>query len=390
MSITDKKYCILIVDDEKSNTIALSDILSPDYKVLALRDSTETVRVAQENKPDILLLDILMPDMDGFEVITALKKNSDTQNIPVIFITGLEDTEAEKRGLELGAADYITKPFNSAVVGLRIRNQIKILQRDSIEHDLNVVLKLKEDLIAAKEYAENSNRVKSEFLSRMSHEMLTPLNSIAGMVQIAEMYPDMQKKSLMDIESSARELLNLINNVLDMSEMEYGTSKLNESEFTFVSMLHSAFDEATRHANKKEQKLNSRIDPAIPDELLGDAKKLYKVIVNLLANAIKFSPEHSEIDFYAGMQEEDNKTVTLEFYVEDHGIGMSQEQQDNLFTIFEQGDGSLKRKHGGIGIGLALSKRIVEMMHGSLWVESQPGKGSKFSFTCKLNKTNHP
>jgi len=380
------KRSILVVDDEKANIIALTSILSSQYRVLALRDSRDTVKAAEDNMPDIILLDILMPEMDGFEVITALKSNDKTRFIPVIFITGLDNIEAEEKGLMLGAVDYITKPFHAAIVLLRIKNQVKIMERDSIEHDLNEVLLLKEELIAAKEQAEQSNRVKSEFLSRMSHEMLTPMNAIIGMVQIARMYPDRQKESFDDIDHSSRQLLTLINNVLDVSGMEYGTMRLVHEEFPFKSMIRTVLNEAMRYANMKDQKINSNVDPMIPEDLIGDEKMLYKVTSNLLANAIKYSPDNGEIKFEARLIDEDKNSATLKFVVSDNGIGISKEQQKTLFTFFEQVDGSNTRKQGGIGIGLALSKRIIEMMHGSIWVESELGKGAKFTFTCTLQK----
>ena len=378
------KRSILIIDDEKANIMVLTSILSSNYRVLALKDSREAVQVAAEELPDVILLDVLMPEMDGFEVIEELKNNNKTKDIPVIFITGLDSTEAEEKGFKLGAADYIAKPFHPAIVQLRIHNQIKLQERDLIERDLNVVLKLKEELIDAKEHAEHSNRAKSEFLSRMSHEMLTPLNAIIGLLQVARMRPDKQKEYFDEIDSSSRELLALINNVLDVSGMEYGTLKLNEVEFSFKAMIRTVLSDAVRHAKRKEQTINFTVDPTIPEDLVGDEKMLYKLINNLLANAIKYSPEKSDINFEAVLFYAKENRVSLKIIVEDHGIGISEKQQSNLFSLFEQVDGSNTRKHGGIGLGLALSKRIIDMMGGSIWVESKLGEGAKFSFTCEL------
>ena len=380
------KHSILIVDDEKANIMALTSILSSNYRILAVKDSREAAQVASEELPDVILLDVLMPEMDGYEVITQLKNNDKTKDIPVIFITGLDSNEAEEKGFKLGAADYIAKPFHPAIVQLRIINQIKIQERDLIERDLNIVLKLKEELIIAKESAEHSNRAKSEFLSRMSHEMLTPMNAILGMLQVAKMNPDKQKQYFDEIDSASRQLLALINNVLDVSGMEYGTLKLNEAEFSFKSMIHTVLSDAKKHAKRKSQTINFEVDPAIPEYLVGDDKMLYKLINTLLANAIKFSPENGNIDFKARLQQDNGDIVTLKFVVADNGIGISPEQQANLFKIFEQADGSNSRKHGGIGLGLALSKRIIGMMNGDIWVDSELGEGAKFSFVCDLKK----
>jgi len=370
MSIIDKKYSILIVDDEKSNILALTSILSAHYRILALRDSNETLAIAEKENPDVILLDILMPDLDGYQVITMLKDNENTKDIPVIFITGLDSAEAEEMGLQMGAADYITKPFHSAIVRMRVQNQIE--------------LNKKEELRIAKEEAERSNRAKSEFLSRMSHEMLTPMNVILGMLQIAKMKPEKYKECFDAIESSSENLHKLVKDVLNASELEYGSLKPTNSAFSMSKLFTNAFNEAQRHALMRNQLIENKFDFAIPSMLIGDEKLLYKVVQNLLANAIKFSPEYGEINYTAALETHDENTATVSITVADNGIGISPEQQKQLFDMFNQADGSNSRKQGGIGIGLALSKRILDVMGGTLSVESELGKGARFTITCKF------
>ncbi|MDR2589563.1 MAG: response regulator [Oscillospiraceae bacterium] len=367
-----KKHSVLIVDDEKLNIIALTSILGTDYRVLALIDSREALEVAEKEKPDVIVLDILMPEMDGYEVITELKKNEHTKDIPVIFITGLDTAASEEKALRLGAADYITKPFNTAIVKLRIKNQIE--------------LNLKEALRIAKDQAEHSNRVKSEFLSRMSHEMLTPMNAIMGMLQIAKLYPERQEECVLTIESSSKELLTLINDLLDVSDIEFGTLKLSTTIFSFKTMLHAVLKKAVHYANLRNQFIDYTIDSSIPSELIGDEKLLSKVVYNLLVNAVKYSPENSEINFKASLEKDDEDFVTIRVIVIDNGIGISEEQKKNIFDIFEQADGSNSAKQSGLGIGLALSKRILSLMDGNISVDSELGKGAKFEFTCTLEK----
>jgi len=367
-----KKYCILIVDDEKSNIIALTSILSPHYRVLALRDSSETLSLAEKENPDVILLDILMPELDGYEVIKMLKENEKTRDIPVIFITGLDSAEAEELGLQMGAADYIIKPFHSAIVRMRVQNQIE--------------LNLKEELRLAKEQAEHSNRAKSEFLSRMSHEMLTPMNAIMGMIQIIKMKPEKYHECFESMESASENLLKLIKDVLNASELEYGSLKPDYAPFSFETMFNTVFTEAERHALMRNQIIKFNLDSQIPEKLIGDEKLLSKVLQNLLANAIKFSQEFGEIQFNAAIDNQDEKSVIVSIEIADEGIGISEEQQKQLFTIFDQADGSNKRKQGGIGIGLALSKSIMNVMGGEISVESELGKGSKFTVTCTMQK----
>jgi len=381
-----KKNSILIVDDERTNIIALKTILSPDYTIYASSNGEEAIEAAEEFKPDIILLDIIMPEMDGYEVITALKNSKKMRDIPVVFITGLDSAEAEEKGLALGAADYITKPFHSAIVKMRVKNQIDLIERFRIEHDLNVVLKLQSELVAAKELAEHSSRAKSEFLSRMSHEMLTPMNAIMGMTEIIKNLGSNKdiKNYLDEINKASNDLQRLINDVLDISNVEYGTIKLSHSAFNISSLFKDLLETARYNASKKQQVINFNIDQTIPETVTGDEKRLKQVIENLLANAIKFTPENGEIYIESSVLDVNNKTITLQVTVSDNGIGIAKEQQDNLFDIFEQVDGSHTRAHGGIGLGLALSKRIIEMMDGKIWVESELNKGAAFHFTCSL------
>jgi len=384
---------ILIIDDEASNIIALTNILSPEYNVFAAKNGPEAIELVNEHMPDVILLDVLMPDMDGYEVIAAIKGSEKTKGIPVIFITGLNNADAEKKGLALGAADYITKPFGSDIVKLRIVHQLKIVnyiraleERDEMERHLNKIQELEAGLIAAKEQAEHLSRAKSEFLSRMSHEMLTPMNAIMGMLQIIKMkgVPEILKQYVDKLNAASNHLLLLINDVLDVSGMEYDVFKLSNAVFDIKKMFSGIMDTVEYNVSVKKQSLSPDIDPAIPDMVVGDEKRLKQVIINLLANSVKFTPELGNISFSARLLGIEGGKCRLQFEVADSGIGISEEQQGNLFELFEQADGSKTRRHGGIGIGLALSKRILEMMGGDMQVESELDKGAKFTFTCSF------
>jgi len=380
-----KKYTVLVVDDEPVNVSALTSMLSPEYEIYEASSGQEACRVAGEFIPDVILLDIVMPEMDGFEVLAKLKASEELQDIPVIIITALNTIETEEKALRLGATDYITKPFHAGIVQLRVHNQIKILERDSIEHDLNVVLKLKAELITAKDQANASSKAKSEFLERMSHEMRTPMNAIMGMAQIAQVSEDKDKvkKCLGEIYDASRHLMRLISNVLDVSG---GSSSLSlaETKFSFDSLIAYVSERVNPEAVKRQQKLVVDIDKALPSILIGDEKRLAQVIVHLLTNAFAFSPNDSEVCLKIGISSEEEEIIVLRVDVIDNGVGIAEEHKIKLFSVFEQGDGSYTRQHGGIGVSLALSKYIVEMMGGTIWVESELGKGSTFSFTAKV------
>ena len=349
-------------------------------------------RVLVENSPNLVLY--LTADAEVEYVNPVLPA-----------VTGYTKSELITEGLgvifgEEMLAKIKEKLIPEALRGEKVRHEVVITRKSGEKRtllftmfqigksNLGIITEDLTDLITAKERAEHSSRAKSEFLSRMNHEMLTPMNAIIGMMQIAKMQdiPDEIKEYIDEIDAASFQLLNLINDVLDVSGMEYGLFKLTDSDFSFRMLLHTLLKSAATNAHKKQLNITHNIEQSIPEIFVGDEKRLSKVIGNLLSNAIKFTPKNGEICVNARVLKEDNGIITLQVEVVDNGIGVSEEQQGVLFDIFEQVDGSNTRKHGGIGIGLPLSKRIVEMMGGNIWVESELGKGAKFIFTCNMRK----
>ena len=199
------KNSVLIIDDDDVNIAALNHILSSDYTLYTAKNGMEGIELAEKNLPDIILLDIIMPEMDGHAVLSALKSSEKTKNIPVIFVTALSTANEEEKGLALGASDYITKPFIYPIVKLRVQNQIKIINQMR--------------LIIEKELVEKSNRTKFEFFSKMSHEMLTPMNAILGITHILKRSHTTgeTKEGLDEIEKASQSLLGFIHELLEMS-----------------------------------------------------------------------------------------------------------------------------------------------------------------------------
>jgi signal transduction histidine kinase/CheY-like chemotaxis protein len=243
-----------------------------------------------------------------------------------------------------------------------------------------------ENLIQAREEALSSSRAKSEFLANMSHEMRTPMNAIIGMTAIAKESGEIDKKDycLEKISDASAHLLGVINDVLDMSKIDANKFELSPAEFNFEHTLRKAANVITFKVDEKKQRFSVNIDENIPERFIGDDQRLIQVITNLLSNAVKFTPDGGSIFLESRLVSKENGICTLQIGVIDSGIGVTKEQQDKLFNSFVQAESNTSRKFGGTGLGLAISKRIIEMMGGKIWVESEPGKGAGFYFTIQV------
>jgi two-component system, sensor histidine kinase len=362
---------IMVVDDDPIVRSLMHATLEVDgYEIIEAEDGEEACRLCEARRPELLIVDVVMPRMDGFTLCRELRNRPASAFVPILMATGLDDVPSITKAYEVGATDFISKPINWVVLGHRVRYMLRASQAfDELRRN-------RDQLMAAKDAAEVANRAKTEFLANMGHELRTPLNAIIGfssLMRDSKFGPiaDKYAEYAAVIADSGMHLLAVINGILDMARAESNRWVLVEEEVEIARAV--AFSLSTIEEMARGAQIDCRTN--IPDDLpqfLGDAAKLRQILINLLSNAVKFTPPGGEVRVSAAREHNDG----LALRIEDTGIGMSPEEVPLALTPFGQIASGLGRKHDGVGLGLPLAKRLVELHGGTMEIESAPGKGT--------------
>ncbi len=378
---------ILIADDiAVSRHILTTTLQAMGYEVESATDGNEAwERLQRQDCPQIALLDWMMPGMDGVEICCKIRELREKRYTYIILVTAKGETEDLVTGLQAGADDYICKPFDPDELRVRITSGQRIVELQT------ELIAANEQLEETRDSSERASVAKSEFLANMSHEIRTPMNGIIGMTQLAlnTQIDEEQRDYLQSIMTCADSLLGLINDILDFSKIEANKLELARMRFSLRDCIADTMTNMAIGAHDKGLELMYSIPSDIPDTIIGDPGRIRQILVNLVGNAIKFTPK-GEITLSAKLEEETNEEICIHFSIADTGIGIPLEKQEKIFKAFEQADSTTTKDYGGTGLGLSITVRLVEMMKGRIWVESETGKGSVFHFIVRLALSTEP
>lgn len=370
---------ILVVDDQPANLKIIATVLGGEYTLSIANNGINALKMLEKGKPDLILLDIMMPEMDGYDVILKIKQTESLKDIPVIFLTAKTDIDDIIKGFNYGAVDYITKPFNPTEMKVRVKNHLSLYHaKNEITRMYQELKQSQDSLRTANEKLEQSNREKDKFFSIIAHDLRSPFTSILGLTDIllAELKnfdPEIIEEYIHDIQNSTSQTLRLLENLLEWARMQQGRMEFNPTE---LKLGHLSAEIMDLYQDNAIQKNISLINHIKDEKVIGDKNMIRTLLRNLVSNAIKFTPNGGRIELMA----ETGISETI-IAVKDNGTGIRKSDMEKLFSITSNYSTTGTNNEEGTGLGLILCREFVEKHHGRIWVESEFGKGSVFKFS---------
>ena len=365
---------ILIVDDVEENTYIVSTILkSAGYAPFVANSGKQAIHIAETQHPDLMLLDINMPEMNGYEVCKYFKEHENIADIPIVFLTVHADADSIAKAFESGAVDYLTKPFKKAELLARVKVHLELRQAQEMLEEQNHRLS-------------RLNDEKNEFLGIAAHDLKNPLNSIRGMAQVISKRKEVglgDEDMAHQIEVSANFMFEIITNLLDVNKIENGKLVIQPTNVDLGLSLNAVIDRYAVAATKKNIRLQADIfsGGAPADAVFADPTLTIQILDNLVSNAVKYSPHNSNV-WIRGYENPAQKTIAVS--VRDEGPGFSDEDKEKLFGKFARLSAKPTGGEHSTGLGLSIVKRLVEAMGASIYFDSEQGKGATFTveFPC--------
>ncbi len=391
--MTEKNPVVLIVDDSPVNLRVFVDILERSrIKTLIAQSGVKALQRLERIHPDLILLDIMMPDLDGFETCKRLKANEGTRDIPVIFITALSETVDRVRGFDVGGVDYITKPVQPEEVLARVnahltirKLQQKLEAQNALLEDKNALLENQNVLLQKKnEQLQTLNASKDKFFGIVAHDLRNPFTSLLGFTRFAvENSADLSVEEYQEMMSamndSAEHLYALLENLLTWSRIQRGILEYSRTRFDLKAVIDGVMELFDAHAGKKQITITSSVQQAL--QVYADRDIVEMIVRNLLSNAIKFTEVDGAVDILA-----EPRQHVVEIAVIDTGVGISPEELGKLFQIDSRVKSVGTAGEEGTGLGLILCKELLRQNGCDIWVESEEDLGSAFRFTLPLNE----
>lgn len=381
---------ILVVDDEPDLELLIRQRFRHRIRAKELHfefagNGVEAMKILTEDpdKFDMILTDINMPEMDGLTLLIRIKEQF--KHYKAVVVSAYGDLENIRTAMNRGAFDFVTKPIDFTDLETTINKTIdeyKVIRQGQLaKEQLDVTIRQKDLAELEKLKAEQSEKFKQQFLANMSHEIRTPMNSVIGLTNllIKSKMDEQQAKYLNVIKKSSENLLVIINDILDLSKIEAGKMDFEEIPFTIEDSMDTVFHTMVFKSDEKNLSLEKEIDDSVPEVIIGDPVRLNQILINLTGNAIKFT-EKGKVVIKAKELSRKNNISIIEFSITDSGIGIPEEQLNKIFESFSQASSDTTRKFGGTGLGLTISKQLVELQNGSIYVHSRVGQGTTFAF----------
>ncbi|HEY6477241.1 MAG TPA: hybrid sensor histidine kinase/response regulator [Polyangia bacterium] len=368
---------LLVVDDNLQNReVAEGHLVGAGYAVVQAEGGAEALALLPTLRPDLVLLDVLMPGMDGYETCRRIRALPEHADVPVLFLTALGDLETHKAALESGADDFLTKPINRTELLIRVRSLLRIKQlSDELRGNVQVIRSQRDALLAAQ-------RQKDELTALIVHDLKNPLSSILSNVQFVQAratLPDDERESLEDIERASHAMVRLVMNLLDVGRSEDGALVPHVTEFDLPGLLAEVCSEMGRRIEDKEQRLVLAVAPGV-GTMHGDRDLLRRIVENLIDNAYKYGPRQATISLdVVPATMDDGAEAAVELRVRDEGAGIPAAYRQIVFEKYGRAGGSGGREaRSSHGLGLVFCRRAVDVHAGAIWIDGQAARGSCF------------